>query len=143
VKLLCGLEESPLDGMLGAGLDLGVIGRAEIVIASDSASVRLEALGLHPFRFHRLGPALAVECPARSGAHFDQTQWSIDATGGSPSLTGAPDRAGAVSSLPLSVRGEVLGGQCACGSHDWRLKVLRPADTGMAPQADHEASAVP
>jgi hypothetical protein len=131
VKLLCGLDETPLEGMLGAGLDLGVIGQAEIVIASDSASVRLEALGLRPFRFHRLGPALAVECPARSGAHFDQTQWSIDTTGGIPLLTGGPGRASAVSSLPLSVRGEVLAGQCACGSRDWRFKVPRPADAGI------------
>jgi hypothetical protein len=80
VRLAFGISAGTLDGLAGAGHDIGkVLGAADRIVALPDACVRLRAAGLKPWRLHWIGPILAVDPCDGSGAHFDHGQWRLEA----------------------------------------------------------------
>jgi len=72
-------------------------------------------------RWLEVGPAIALECSARAGAHFDHFEWLLEAEGGEILVTSRLERAQAFSRVRSGVRGRIEHGTCACGNPDPRI----------------------
>jgi hypothetical protein len=51
--------------------------KAPAILAHPNAHPVLQAAGLRPATVAFLGPALAIECPQRAGAHISAAEWSV------------------------------------------------------------------
>jgi hypothetical protein len=71
----------------------------------------------------RIGPALAVDCPDRAGAHVNDAEWEVTESGGDLFISSAGPRAYRVSRAPLGIRGTVSAGPCRCGRTGQRITV--------------------
>lgn len=63
----------------------------------------------------RLGPTSAFECEAREGAHYDDTRWNVEQSGGDILITNIAPRLTPSIRLLTGVRGHVDERACACG----------------------------
>lgn len=113
IDLIFGITTTVVEG-LGAQL-AQLIGQAPTVIARPDAVGPLRQAGLAPLTVARVGPALAVECPGRSGAHVNGAEWSVREAGGELRLSTVGPRAYQIEDQPLGVFGEVATDRCGCG----------------------------
>jgi hypothetical protein len=120
--VVLGLNPEVLDGLDDLGHDYrDVFGSVPVLAARAGAYERLREVGLAPRRWLHVGPTIAVECEALTGAHIDGEEWSVDEDGGEVLLSTRRPRAMDIDHLRTGVRAEVITEKCACGREDVRL----------------------
>ena len=65
-----------------------------------------------------VGPALALECPERSGAHVNAAEWRFGERDGQLTVAAGEGRTSPLPETPLGITGRVVTGRCGCGSED-------------------------
>jgi hypothetical protein len=120
---IIGLSAETLEGLSGTA-DLREMFQDTPVLLARPAAVRLlRGVGVTASAICFLGPALAVECPERQGAHVNAAEWRVGARDGELFVAAGQGRAsGGPAETPLGIRGTVLNGPCACGSTDPRVR---------------------
>ncbi|CAN7574228.1 hypothetical protein [Pseudomonas umsongensis] len=117
-----GITAATLDGLVGLGHDPLKLFAGMVVWAWPDAYARLAGQpGLTVFRCLELGPALAIECSAGTGAHIDRFEWAVDAIDGEVVITSRLERCQPFHHYHTGLRGQVLHGACNCGSADPRI----------------------
>ena len=117
-----GINADVLDGLDDLGHSYrDVFDDVPVLAARAGAYERLRAAGLAPRWWLDLGPAIAVECDNRAGAHVDSDQWAVETDKGMLLITATHPRAAAVDRLRTGVRGAVVTDACACGRADPRV----------------------
>ena len=119
VTMIFGIDRTVADG-LGDQL-AGIIARVPVIVARPDAAGLLAQAGAQPFIVTRLGPAIAVECPHRGGAHVNSAEWTVAERGGGLFLSTAGPRAHQVSEAALGLRGTLTDGPCGCGRAGQRV----------------------
>ncbi|OXM64078.1 hypothetical protein CF165_27420 [Amycolatopsis vastitatis] len=87
----------------------------EPIWARPEALGPLRAAGLEPAVFAMLGPALALECPRRAGAHVDPGEWQLSPGPDGVTLTTVGDRRHVVRELLVAPAGRLEQAPCPCG----------------------------
>ncbi|MFE7840249.1 hypothetical protein ACFU53_30620 [Streptomyces sp. NPDC057474] len=116
-----GLSAETLEGLAGAA-DLGEMFRpTSVVLARPSAVPVLRGVGVSACLFAPVGPALALECPERGGAHVNAAEWRFGDRDGQLFVAAGEQRTSTLPETPLGVAGRVVTGRCACGGDDPRV----------------------
>ncbi|MFI6932659.1 hypothetical protein [Streptomyces sp. NPDC050287] len=122
-----GLSAQTLEGLAGTA-DIGEMFRStSVVLARPSAVPVLRGVGVTASVISVVGPALALECPERTGAHVNAAEWRVGERDGQLTVAAGEGRASTLDETPLGIAGRVLTGRCACGSEDPRV-LLAEAD---------------
>ena len=119
VTMIFGIDRTVAEG-LGDEL-AAVVARVPVIVARPDAADLLAGAGAQPFIVARVGPAIAVECPHRSGAHLDNAEWKLAERGGELFISTTGPRAHQVSQAATGLRGTVAGGRCGCGRTGQRV----------------------
>jgi hypothetical protein len=126
VTMVFGIDHAVAQGL---GDDLAeVVARVPVIVARPDALGLLTGAGAQPFTVTRVGPAIAVECPHRSGAHLNGAEWTAVERGGELFISTAGPRAHQVSEAATGVRGTLTEGPCPCGRAGQRITI-----TGVSP----------
>jgi hypothetical protein len=121
VTMIFGIDLTVAEGLGG---ELGeVMARVPTVVARPDAVGLLTEAGARPFVVTRVGPAIAVECPHRSGAHLDGAEWTLAERGGELYISTAGPRAHQVSEAATGLAGRLAEGPCTCGRTGQRVIV--------------------
>jgi hypothetical protein len=124
LETVLGLNADVLDGLAALGrASEQVFARVPIIVARSLAYERLRDAGLRPYLWLPLGPAVAVECRVRAGAHVDSGVWQAESAGGEIVLSSRVPRAFTVDGLRTGVRAEVATDPCPCGRPDPRIVI--------------------
>jgi hypothetical protein len=116
-----GLSAETLEGLSGTA-DIGEMFRTtSVVLARPAAVPVLRAAGVGAFLIAPVGPALALECPERSGAHVNAAEWRVGERDGELFVAAGEGRASVLPETPLGLPGRVETGRCGCGSEDPRV----------------------
>jgi hypothetical protein len=119
VTMIFGLDRTVAEG-LGDEL-AAVVARVPVIVARPEAAGLLAGAGARPFVVTRVGPAIAVECPYRAGAHVNGAEWTLAERGGELFISTAGPRAHQVNQARLDVRGTLAEGPCGCGRTGQRI----------------------
>ncbi|WP_328429752.1 hypothetical protein [Streptomyces sp. NBC_00443] len=126
-----GLSAETLEGLSGA-TDIGEMFRPmPVVLARPAAVSVLHAVGVPACVLSPLGPALAMECPARSGAHVNAAEWRVGDQDGELFVAAGEQRTSPLPRTPLGIPGRVIVGRCICGSEDPRV-LFTEADQSLS-----------
>jgi len=121
ITMIFGMDRTVAEGL---GHDLAsVLAQVPGIGARPDAVALLTQAGARPFVVARLGPALAVECPHRAGAHINGAEWTLAERGGELFLSTAGPRAHQVSREALGVCGTLTEDPCACGRTGQRVTI--------------------
>jgi hypothetical protein len=121
VTMVFGINRAVAQGL---GDELAeVVARVPVIVARPDAAGLLTQAGAQPFLVTRVGPAIAVECPRRSGAHVNGAEWALAERGGELFISTAGPRAHQVSQAATGLRGTLTEGPCACGRTGQRIFV--------------------
>ena len=121
ITVIFGIDRTVAEGL---GDELAeVVARVPVIVARPDAAGLLAEAGAAPFIVTKVGPAVAVECPGRSGAHLNGVEWTLAEHGGELFLSTAGPRAHQVSRVPVGLRGTLTEGECACGRAGQRVTV--------------------
>ncbi|MFG2129137.1 hypothetical protein ACGFNV_15245 [Streptomyces sp. NPDC048751] len=116
-----GLSAETLEGLAGSA-DIGEMFRpTPLVLARPAAVPLLRGVGVSACVISAVGPALALECPERSGAHVNAAEWRLGEWDGQLSVAAGEGRTSLLPETPLGLAGRVVTGRCACGSEDPRV----------------------
>ena len=119
VTMIFGIDRTVAEGL---GDELAeVVARVPVIVARPDAAGLVTEAGGAPFIVTRVGPAVAVECPHRSGAHLNGAEWTLSERGGELLLSTAGPRAHQVSQAPVGLRGTLGEGACGCGRTGQRV----------------------
>jgi hypothetical protein len=121
IGMIFGMTEAVAEG-LGDEL-AAVVAKVPTVFARPSAIALVAAAGGKPLVVTRLGPALAMECTQRLGAHINAAEWTVTDDGGQLALTTAGPRAFTLKRAGIGVAGSVDRSPCPCGRTDPRVAV--------------------
>jgi hypothetical protein len=121
VGMIFGMNLAVADG-LGEELQQ-VVSAIPTIFARPNAVSPIQAAGGRPFLVTRIGPALAVECSQRAGAHVNAAEWSVTERGGELRLSTVGPRAFRLEDVAVGVVGGIEAGPCACGRTDPRVTV--------------------
>ena len=121
ITMLFGIDRAVAEG-LGDVL-AEVMARVPVIVARPGAVSLLTAAGAQPFVVTRVGPAMAVECPHRSGAHLNSAEWSLTERGGELFISTASPRAHRVTEAAVGLSGTLTEGPCACGRTGQRVVI--------------------
>src|SRR5271169_3100396 len=125
ITMIFGLDRIVAEGL---GDELAeVVARVPVIVARPDAVGLLAAAGAQPFIVTRVGPALAVECPYRSGAHINGAEWVLGERGGELFISTVGPRAHRVSEAALGLRGMLTDGPCGCGRAGQRVTIADEA----------------
>jgi hypothetical protein len=117
-----GITAATLDGLAGLGHDPEKLFQGMAVWARPGAYERLAGKpGIEVYRWFELGPAVAIECQARQGAHVDRFEWRIESLGGEVVLSNRLERSVGFDHYRTGCRGEVAHAVCPCGNPDPRV----------------------
>jgi hypothetical protein len=121
ITMIFGINRTVAEGL---GDELAeVVARVPVIVARPDAVGLLTAAGAQPFVVTRLGPAIAVECTHRAGAHVDGAEWALTERGGELFISTAGPRAYQVNEAATGLHGTVTAGPCACGRAGQRVFV--------------------
>ncbi len=121
ITMIFGLDRTVAEGL---GDELAeLVARVPVIVARPDAAGLLAAAGAQPFIVTRVGPALAVECPHRRGAHLNGAEWILAERDGELVISTAGPRAHQVSQAALGLRGTLTDGPCGCGRSDQRIVI--------------------
>lgn len=116
-----GLSAETLEGLAGTA-DIGEMFRSTpVVLARPAAVPLLRAVGVAASVISAVGPALALECPERSGAHVNAAEWRFGERDGQLTVAAGEGRTSPLPETPLGITGRVVAGRCGCGSDDPRV----------------------
>ncbi|WP_333736689.1 hypothetical protein [Streptomyces sp. IBSBF 2806] len=116
-----GLSAETLEGLAGTA-DIGEMFRSTpVVLARPAAVPLLRAVGVAASVISAVGPALALECPERSGAHVNPAEWRFGERDGQLTVAAGEGRTSPLPETPLGITGRVVAGRCGCGSDDPRV----------------------
>jgi hypothetical protein len=121
ITMIFGIDRTVAEG-LGDELAV-VVARVPVIVARPDAVAVLAEAGARPFIVTRVGPAVAVECPYRSGAHLNGAEWTLAQRGGELFISTAGPRAHQVNQAPLGLRGMLADGPCGCGRVGQRVTI--------------------
>jgi len=121
ITMIFGLDRTVAEG-LGDEL-AAVVARVPVIVARPDAAGLLAGAGAQPFIVTRVGPALAVECPHRSGAHVNGAEWALAERSGELFVSTTGPRAHQVSQVALGLRGTLTDGPCGCGRSGQRIAI--------------------
>jgi len=116
-----GLSVETLEGLSGRTMLGEMFGATPVVSARPQAAVRLRAAGVPAGVLGRLGPALAIECLERDGAHVNPAEWRVEERDGRLVVAPAGERAPGFGEVVHDEPGRLLTGLCGCGSDDPRV----------------------
>lgn len=125
LRALIGLDASVLRGLAQVGDVKAILSRCGALIVRDDAFAAVAELGLAPAALQMLGPAVAVECPERAGAHLDPRAWTLSASGERIEVRPAQGRGLSIAPVIGERPGRIVEGRCGCGSDDPRV-ILQP-----------------
>jgi hypothetical protein len=121
VTMIFGIDRMVAEGL---GDELAeVVARVPVIVARPDAVALLAAAGARPLMVTRVGPAIAVECPHRSGAHLNGAEWTLAERSGELLISTAGPRAYQVTGVALGIRGAVSDGPCGCGRTGQRVTI--------------------
>jgi hypothetical protein len=121
IEVVFGINRAVAEGL---GDELGsALGGVRTILARPDAVPVLRAAGLSALTVTRVGPALAVECPAGDGAHVNGAEWAVEADGADLLLTTVGPRAHQLDRQHVGVTGRVSVEPCPCGRTDPRVHV--------------------
>lgn len=116
-----GLSAETLEGLSG-GADIGEMFRAtQVVLARPAAVPLLRRAGVPAALMTTVGPALALECPERTGAHVNGAEWRVGERDRGLFIAAGEGRGSGLPETPLGIAGQVVTGRCGCGSEDPRV----------------------
>ena len=121
VTMIFGIDRTVAEGLGDELAD--VVARVPVIVARPDAAGLLAEAGAAPYIVTLVGPAIAVECPYRSGAHLNGAEWTLAERGGELFLSTAGPRADQVSQVPVGLRGTLTQGECACGRTGQRVTI--------------------
>jgi len=117
-----GVNAEVVEGLEMMGHDpVKVLSKADAVWARPDAFGRLEQDLPNLYSFLELGPAVAMECGRKRGAHIDRFEWQVDVVDGEIVLTSMNRRAESFSKFRTGVKGRVEFDVCDCGNIDPRI----------------------
>ncbi len=125
ITMIFGIDRTVAEG-LGDEL-AAVVARVPVIVARPDAAGLLAGAGAKPFIVTRVGPALAVECPYRGGAHLNGAEWTLAERGGELVISTAGPRAHQVREAALGLRGALTSGPCGCGRDGQRITISEGA----------------
>jgi hypothetical protein len=117
---LVGLSAETVEALSGQAMIGDLFRDTPVILARPGAAERLRAAGVPAGIIAPLGPALAIECAERSGAHVNGAEWNVVERGGVLAVAAASEKR-ATDEIVLDTMGKVLTGRCACGSDDPRV----------------------
>jgi hypothetical protein len=121
IEVVFGINSAVVEGLQD---DVAAaLGRVRTLLARPSAAPLLRAVGLTAAIVTRVGPALAVECPAREGAHVNGAEWSVTSVDGELYLSTVGPRASQLDHERVHISGTVRADPCPCGRDDPRVDV--------------------
>lgn len=121
ITMIFGINRTVAEGL---GDELAeALARVPVVVARPDAADLLAEAGAQPFILTRVGPAIAVECPQRSGAHLNNAEWTLAERGGELFISTAGARAHQVTRAATELTGSITTGPCACGRTGQRVTV--------------------
>jgi hypothetical protein len=123
LTMVFGLGRETAEALADSGELADLLGGVPAILAHADARPALTAAGLRPGLIALLGPALALECPQRVGAHVNRAEWLVEETADGLILTTVSRRAHQVTRVPLGIAGSVVSGPCPCGSLDPRVRL--------------------
>jgi hypothetical protein len=138
VTMIFGIDRTVAEGMGGELAE--VVARVPVLVARPDAAGLLSAAGAEPFIVTRVGPAVAVECPHRSGAHLNGAEWTLAERGGELFISTAGPRAHQVHGAVLGLAGTVTEGRCPCGRTGQRVRIGSGPASVRTPPASAPAS---
>ncbi|MGY1503429.1 hypothetical protein ACW4TU_43850 [Streptomyces sp. QTS52] len=116
-----GLSAETLEGLAG-GADIGELFRpTSVVLARPAAVPLLRGAGVSAALISTVGPALALECPERAGAHVNAAEWRVGERDGQLTVAAGEGRGSPLPETTLRIAGRVVTGRCACGSENPRV----------------------
>lgn len=98
-----------------------LFGATPLVLARPDAAALLRLAGIPAAVISFLGPALAIECRERAGAHVNAAEWTVGEEDGAIWVAPAQGRCQGLGRTVLTVRGRVEAEPCPCGSSDPRV----------------------
>lgn len=121
ITMIFGIDQTVAEAL---GTELaGIVARIPVIGARPDAAALLAGAGAQPFTVTRVGPAIAVECPHRAGAHLNGAEWTLTEHGSELLISTEGPRAHQVSHAPVGLRGVLASGPCACGRTGQRVTV--------------------
>lgn len=108
VKLVFGVSPGVLDGLEGAGHDIGkLFAKVDRVIALPSAFDRLKAAGVTAWKVRWAGPILAIDPGDGGGARFDAETWTLDSDRGRILISNKSERLTPFNRADTGLRGQI------------------------------------
>ena len=124
VAAIVGVSTDVLDGLDAAGHSLSALFENRVVWAHGEAVGRLRSIdGIKPYRMLEAGPAFAMECAERDGAHLDASEWTLEVHRGELLVSSRLERAQSFARYATDVRGDLIMDLCRCGLSDIRIRV--------------------
>ena len=121
ITMVFGINQTVAEGL---GDELAeVVAKVPAIVARPDAAGPLAEAGARPFLLTRIGPAIAVECSQRSGAHINDAEWTLTERGGELFVSTAGPRAHQVTEAATGLAGGVTAGPCGCGRDGQRVIV--------------------
>lgn len=122
VRIVVGVSEGIVNGLADAGRPAEEVLADAVVFARPESRLKAgpRAAG-NVFDWVLLGPAVAMECPARRGAHVNRHEWDVVSTADGLQLSGLVGARRDIAEIQTGRRGTVIHDQCSCGSGDPRV----------------------
>jgi hypothetical protein len=123
IRAIVGMSRETADALLASEETVRRLADVPLIWALPEAIEPLRTAGLRPAVLAKLGPALALECPERAGAHLDPTQWQPGSGPDGLTLSVVGDRAYQASDIVLDTTGRIDETPCDCGLPGPRLRL--------------------
>ena len=121
ITMIFGINQTVAEGL---GDELAeVVAKVPTIVARPDAAGLLAEAGARPFIVTRVGPAIAVECQQRSGAHINDAEWTVTERGGELFVSTAGPRAHQFTEAATGLAGSVTAGPCGCGRDGQRVTI--------------------
>jgi hypothetical protein len=121
--MVIGIGAEVVTGIAGIA-DLGDrLGAVRHVLARPDAVAPLRDAGVDAGLCMLLGPAIALSCPARAGAHVNASEWAVTSTDGELQVSTVGDRAHHLARFPTALAGRIVTEACSCESRDPRVLI--------------------
>ncbi|GAA2409833.1 hypothetical protein GCM10010191_18090 [Actinomadura vinacea] len=117
-----GISLETLEALSGQAMIGDLFRDTPVLLGRPDAARRLRDAGVPAGIMTPLGPALAVECRERDGAHVNRAEWTVrERDGGLGVAAASAERAKGTGEIVLDTAGSVRTERCACGSDDPRV----------------------
>ncbi|MEU6752177.1 hypothetical protein ABZ914_38670 [Spirillospora sp. NPDC046719] len=118
---ILGITGETLEALSGQTMIGDLFRETPIVMARPDGVAKLRNAGVPAAIISTLGPALAIECPERTGAHVNRAEWTVTERDSGLAVTASTVRAVGHREFLVDAQGTVDTARCACGSDDPRV----------------------